>query len=95
MGNELIKKKLTSSQRNSFRSERLKQKIDFLFDLLDVNDNNVLERKEVLALFKTCKSNNNGGEIFFKMMDSDNSGEISREEFESFWMQLRLKLTED
>ena len=29
------------------------------------------------------------------MMDTDNDGTISKEEFDSFWMQLRLKLNED
>ena len=46
--------------------------MDFLFDLLDVNNSNMLERKEILVLFKNNpNSKNNGGEVFFKMMDTD------------------------
>ena len=79
----------------TFRSDRFMTKMDFLFDLLDVNDNNCLERKEILILFKNKNIKNNGGELFFKMMDIDQNGEVSKEEFESFWLQLRLKLSED
>lgn len=33
--------------------------------------------------------------MFFKLMDTNQDGTITRDEFDNFWMQLRTRSTED
>ena len=70
-------------------TEAFKAKLEDLFNELDTDCSGTLEKDEVIAKFQTSKGQTNEAEKFFKAIDADQSGVITRKEFEDFWAQVR------
>ena len=53
--------------------------------MVDADGNGVIDRDEVLALFKNANGRGSEALKYFSSMDMDNSGQISMEEYSQFW----------
>ena len=76
---------ITDKKRKEVMTPAFKVKLNELFDELDTDGSNELERDEVIAKFQGSNGQNNEAEKFFRAIDADGSGIITRGEFEDFW----------
>ena len=94
MGNEL-NKSMNAKTKKSYLTDRLLHSADKLFAILDTDGNKTIERAEVIERFQHHNRNKEEADRFFRILDRDQSGLVTYEEFLDFWLQLRSKSTED
>ena len=68
----------------------LQKKLNEVFEILDIDKSDTLERHEVSNRFQSVDGKSNEADRFFRAIDTDQSGEISRDEFMVFWANVRL-----
>ena len=56
--------------------------------MVDADGNGVIEKNEVLSLFKNANGRGSGALKYFASMDVDNSGMIDMQEYTQFWKQV-------
>ena len=59
-----------------------------IFQMVDADNNGVIDKDEVLSLFKNANGRGSGALKYFQSMDMDNSGQINMEEYTQFWRQV-------
>ena len=59
-----------------------------IFKMVDADGNGVIDKDEVLVLFKNANGRGSEALKYFASMDMDNSGDITMEEYSQFWKQV-------
>ena len=85
MGNEL-NKSMNAKTKKSYLTDRLLHSADKLFAILDTDGNKTIERAEVIERFQHHNRNKEEADRFFRILDRDQSGLVTYEEFLDFWL---------
>ena len=59
-----------------------------IFQMVDADGNGVIDKNEVLDLFKNANGRGSGALKYFASMDVDNNGQVNMEEYLQFWKQV-------
>ena len=59
-----------------------------IFKMVDTDGNGIIDKDEVLSLFKNANGRGSEALKYFTSMDVDNSGSINMEEYGQFWKQV-------
>ena len=63
---------------------RLKEKVDTLFKLIDIDDSKTIDRDETLKFWSSNFAKINSG-VLFDQVDKNNDGSIQYDEWVEFW----------